>query len=1364
MARDASGNYTLPAGNPVAGGTTITATWGNTTMLDVGTELTASLDRNGQGGMLAGLKGFAGTVSLPAFTFTSEVSSGMYYVGTGDFRMSVLGTTTTKWIDDTSTPAGSQKPFLIWDGTSWEAPLTSAGTVTSIDVSGGTTGLTTTGGPVTTSGVITFAGTLAVTNGGTGLTAFGTANQVLAVNGGGTALEYQSVTTGTVTSVNVSGGTTGLTTAGGPVTSSGTFTLAGTLAATSGGTGITSVGASGQVLTSNGSAWVSQAPAGSTIGTLTQTFIVGQTVTISLTGPAILAPVVTVTKEIPQTGVTNNTWDVSSTAENYTRLDSAPATTLSWMGFDISSASFVDSFSVSGQDTAPTGVTFNTDGTKMFVTGNTGNDVNEYTLSTAYDVSTSTFVDSFSVSAQQAAPMSVAFNTDGTKMYIVGETEDTVAQYALTTGFDVSTASFTQSFDISGQETEAESITFNPDGTKMFVTGDTGNDINEYTLSTGFDVSTASFVDSFSFATQSTQPKGAAFNTSGTELFMLARDTASVYKYTLTTAFDVSTASYASVSFDVSAQEGSCQGLAFDTTGTKMFVVGDTGDAVHEYTLDAAVLTLGTGSFAAADVGKTIEANSGVFVLTATDGSNVETTAPTSYAQVASGSWEMYGVVYNTVDGDLELSGVSINGFDVSLSSFVDGFSVASQETSPKGVAFNTDGTKMFVVGDAGVNEYTLSAGFDVSTSTYLQNFSVSAQESSPEDIAFNTDGTKMFILGSNGNDVNEYALSTGFNVSTAVYDSVFSVSAQDTDPSGLTFSADGTYMFMSGNTGNSVYKYTLSTGFDVSTASYTNAYSVNAQESNPQGVAFNTDGTKMFVCGTVGDDVNEYTVSTAYDPSTSATFVDSFSVSAQDGFPMGLAFNADGTKMFVVGAANNTIFEYTVGTTAAPSGYNPVHTTNSIDSTYWTDINSMTADQAAGDGNVYYAISTDDRTTWSVIKDVGGERDIVKNNGGTWQYNSNGTYGSETWTAGATNTELATLAQAMEGASVAVPYDLANSTEVTFTSDPSVGGLETFILSADGTRGYWLTTSDLVYQADLPSAFNGSSGSWGSTTSFSVTSQETVPKGIRFKSDGLKMYILGYNSDSIFQYSLSTAWDVTSASYDSVSFSVSSQSTTPAGLSFSENGLYVYINDLSSLIVYQYNLSTAWDISSASYSGNSITISSPSGLTYIDVVDSGTKMFASFSTSIQKYSLSSAYDVSTATVTADSISLGFNGKSVQVLDSGGYMATTDGSTSGYLQDINTSTTYTNQMDKTQLDAVTDPNHIALGTDLDLSIILNMTSGTTVPSSNGVAIDYDANILNEGAILGTDYDFDAPTTTKVRITALAANNLKVRVL
>ena len=45
-----------------------------------------------------------------------------------------------------------------------------SGTVTSVNVSGGTTGLTTSGGPVTTSGTITIAGTLDVDNGGTGAT------------------------------------------------------------------------------------------------------------------------------------------------------------------------------------------------------------------------------------------------------------------------------------------------------------------------------------------------------------------------------------------------------------------------------------------------------------------------------------------------------------------------------------------------------------------------------------------------------------------------------------------------------------------------------------------------------------------------------------------------------------------------------------------------------------------------------------------------------------------------------------------------------------------------------------------------------------------------------------------------------------------------------------------------------------------------------------------------------------------------------------------------------------------------------------------------------------------------------------------
>ena len=73
----------------------------------------------------------------------------------------------------------------------------------------------------------------------------------------------------------------------------------------------------------------------------------------------------------------------------------------------------------------------------------------------------------------------------------------------------------------------------------------------------------------------------------------------------------------------------------------------------------------------------------------------------------------------------------------------------------------------MFVLGVSGddVNEYTLTTGFDVSTASFVDSFDVSSQEANPTEVAFNTDGTKMFVLGTGGNDVNEYTLTTGFEL-----------------------------------------------------------------------------------------------------------------------------------------------------------------------------------------------------------------------------------------------------------------------------------------------------------------------------------------------------------------------------------------------------------------------------------------------------------------------------------------------------------------------------------------------------------------------------------------------------------------------
>lgn len=92
------------------------------------------------------------------------------------------------------------------------------GSVTSVDVSGGTTGLTTSGGPITSSGSITLAGTLAVANGGTGQTTY-TNGQLLIGNATGNTLTKATLTSGY--GINITNGTGSITIAANAATNSG---------------------------------------------------------------------------------------------------------------------------------------------------------------------------------------------------------------------------------------------------------------------------------------------------------------------------------------------------------------------------------------------------------------------------------------------------------------------------------------------------------------------------------------------------------------------------------------------------------------------------------------------------------------------------------------------------------------------------------------------------------------------------------------------------------------------------------------------------------------------------------------------------------------------------------------------------------------------------------------------------------------------------------------------------------------------------------------------------------------------------------------------------------------------------------------
>ena len=101
---------------------------------------------------------------------------------------------------------------------------------------------------------------------------------------------------------------------------------------------------------------------------------------------------------------------------------------------------------------------------------------------------------------------------------------------------------------------------------------------------------------------------------------------------------------------------------------------------------------------------------------------------------------------------------------------------------------------------------------------------------------------------------------------------------------------------------------------WEINTAYYASrSLSVAGQTLVPVAMAFSSDGTKAYVMDNASDRILQYTLSTAWDISTGSYASKSLSVTAQDSNPVAMAFSSDGTKAYVVGTTNDTIYQYTL-------------------------------------------------------------------------------------------------------------------------------------------------------------------------------------------------------------------------------------------------------------------------------------------------------------------------------------------------------------------------------------------------------------------------------------------------------------------
>ena len=158
MPRNASGTYTLPSGNPVVSGTLIEADWANTTLNDLANEITDSLSRSGEGGMLAPFRLADGLQASPGIAWLNEPSTGFYREGSGEMWGVVGGAQILQYTaTGVLVPAGKT---LTANGGTTTTTLTTSGAATLASAS--VTGNLSVGGTLTLTGGLTLNGNVTV--------------------------------------------------------------------------------------------------------------------------------------------------------------------------------------------------------------------------------------------------------------------------------------------------------------------------------------------------------------------------------------------------------------------------------------------------------------------------------------------------------------------------------------------------------------------------------------------------------------------------------------------------------------------------------------------------------------------------------------------------------------------------------------------------------------------------------------------------------------------------------------------------------------------------------------------------------------------------------------------------------------------------------------------------------------------------------------------------------------------------------------------------------------------------------------------------------------------------------------------------
>jgi len=259
--------------------------------------------------------------------------------------------------------------------------------------------------------------------------------------------------------------------------------------------------------------------------------------------------------------------------------------------YNISGGTFASKEFLPSQGGTSSGMTFKPDGTKMYLEIISGF-LFQYTLSTAWDVSTASYDNkSFDVRGLTGGQtISVDFSPAGNKLFIANVINGTggwIQEFNLSTPWDISTRIVGGSFMTNSQSSFPTGISIKPDGTKMFVVGQDPNDrLYEYSLSIPFDVTSMTYTGNAFTLVQTGTGSGAEIyvNTLGTTLIISDFSLDKIFQYSLSTAWDLSTITYDNIELATSPAT-IAKGIHVGNGGNSLYINDQGAHKVFQYNI-----------------------------------------------------------------------------------------------------------------------------------------------------------------------------------------------------------------------------------------------------------------------------------------------------------------------------------------------------------------------------------------------------------------------------------------------------------------------------------------------------------------------------------------------------------------------------------------------------------------------------------------------------------------------------------------------------------------------------------------------------------------------------------------------------------